>query len=81
MDLVSSYYQLELDEESKKLTAFSTPFGDYEYNRLPMGASPSADCIGEALDGAFTPMNCYPRFLRVVDDILRQGETWEKLET
>jgi hypothetical protein len=37
MDLNCGFHQLELDEESKKLTAFSTPYGHFEYTRMPFG--------------------------------------------
>lgn len=37
IDLTSGYYQVELDEESKEKTAFETPDGHYEFNRLGMG--------------------------------------------
>ena len=36
-DLFSGFYQIELDEHSKFKTAFVTPSGQYEFNRLPMG--------------------------------------------
>ena len=34
-DLTSGYYNVPLPEEHKKYTAFSSPFGLREYNRLP----------------------------------------------
>lgn len=37
LDLRSGYWQVKLDEESKELTAFSTPDGHYEFLRLPFG--------------------------------------------
>lgn len=37
IDLTSGYYQVELDEESKEKTAFVTPDGHYQFNRLGMG--------------------------------------------
>lgn len=36
-DLTRGYWQAELDEDSKPLTAFTTEFGVYEWNRVPMG--------------------------------------------
>ena len=45
LDLNHAFHQLELDEESKKLFVFTTPFGLFRYTRLVMGISPmSAEC-------------------------------------
>lgn len=37
MDLTWGYYNVEVHEEDKKFTTFTSPFGLYEYNRLPYG--------------------------------------------
>ena len=37
IDLKQGYWQLELDEDSKSKTAFSTHQGHYEFNRIPFG--------------------------------------------
>ena len=37
LDLKSGYYQIPLDEESKKYTAFNTSDGAYEFNVTPFG--------------------------------------------
>ena len=39
-DLKDGFYQIELDEESRKLCQFSTPLGTvYNFNRLTFGVS------------------------------------------
>ena len=40
-DLSRGFYQVQLDEESKPLTAFCTPFGLYQWKRLPYGLKTS----------------------------------------
>ena len=37
LDLASGYYQLALDNNSRLLTAFPTPYGLYEWTVMPMG--------------------------------------------
>ena len=39
MDLTSGYYQLGVREKDKPKTAFTTPFGLFEFNRCPQGIS------------------------------------------
>ena len=34
-DALKGYHQIELDDESRALTTFLTPFGRYRYKRLP----------------------------------------------
>ena len=37
LDLRSGYYHIALDNESKAKTIFVTPFGQYEFNAVPLG--------------------------------------------
>lgn len=41
IDIKDAFWLLELEEESKYLTAFDTPWGTFEYNVLPQGWSDS----------------------------------------
>ena len=58
LDLRAGFHQIELNELSKPKTAFSTPFGKFQYRRMPMGliTSPSTfemlvDCVLRGLPG------------------------------
>lgn len=37
LDLASGFHQILVHDEDREKTAFSTPFGHYEYNRMPFG--------------------------------------------
>ena len=50
VDSTSSFYNHKLDEDSSKLTTFGTPFGQYRYLRMPMGALLSSDVYQYKVD-------------------------------
>ncbi len=37
LDLTAGYYQIEMDNESRKITAFSTSSAHYHFKRMPFG--------------------------------------------
>lgn len=39
LDLASGYYQIPVNENSRKYTSFVTPDGQFEFNRMPFGLS------------------------------------------
>lgn len=45
VDVRSGFWHYVLDEESAKLTTFSTPYGNYRYKRLPMGVTPASSAF------------------------------------
>ncbi len=75
IDLLSGFWQFELDEKSKELLTFATPFGRYQYNRLPFGLSCAPEMfhkrVVETLSGI-------PGVLVYIDDILIWGANQEE---
>jgi hypothetical protein len=43
LDLNMGYYTMRLHPDSQKICTIVTPFGKYQYLRVPMGISCSAD--------------------------------------
>ena len=64
LDANSGFWQLPLDDESRLLTTFITPYGRYCFNRLPFGISSAPEIfqrtmsiILEGLDGVICHMD------------------------
>ena len=57
LDLKSGYWQVEMDEESKPLTAFTVgPLGFYECERMPFGVSHISETNGDLFRGPQSPL-------------------------
>uniref|UniRef100_A0A3B1IUQ7 Gypsy retrotransposon integrase-like protein 1 n=1 Tax=Astyanax mexicanus TaxID=7994 RepID=A0A3B1IUQ7_ASTMX len=69
MDLTSGFYNLPLHEEDKKYTAFTTPLGLHEYNRLPQGLSNSPASFMRMMMSIFGDLN-FSSLLCYLDDLL-----------
>ncbi|XP_076877136.1 eukaryotic translation initiation factor 4E-1A isoform X1 [Brachyhypopomus gauderio] len=69
MDLTSGFYNLPLHEEDKKYTAFTTPLGLHEYNRLPQGLSNSPASFMRMMMSVFGDLN-FSSLLCYLDDLL-----------
>lgn len=50
MDLASGFYQIPLEPSSRPLTAFSTPFGHWEFLRTPMGLRTSSSVFQKMMN-------------------------------
>ena len=57
LDLNSAYYQTPLTPQSCRITAFCTPFGLYEFNKLPMGISIGCQGLSLVVDNLFADLN------------------------
>lgn len=72
LDLTSGFHQIELDEESKQYTAFSSTTGHYEFNRLPFGLNISPNSFQRMMTIALSGLPPECAFL-YIDDILVVG--------
>ena len=70
VDLTQTYLQMELDEESKKLTTLNTHQGLYRFNRLPFGISSAPALFQRAMD---TILQGLPHVQCYIDDIIVTG--------
>ncbi|KAL7634312.1 UNVERIFIED_CONTAM: hypothetical protein RMT77_014689 [Armadillidium vulgare] len=76
IDLIKGYYQINMDPDSVEKTAFSTPFGQYEYLKMPFGVKngPATFQRGMMLALAGLPWN---KVMVYLDDIIILGKTFE----
>ncbi len=76
MDLTSGYYNVEVHEDDRKYTAFTSPFGLYEYNRLPQGLCNSPATFMRMMLTIFGDQN-FNSLLCYLDDVLVFAPTEE----
>lgn len=69
MDLTSGFYNIAMAEDDKKLTAFTTPMGLYEFNRLPQGLCNSPANFMRLMMNIFGDQN-FLTLLCYLDDLL-----------
>jgi len=67
------YYTFELDEESKTLCGVTTPFGNYQYNRLPMGVCQAPDISQEIMEDTLQDIKEADAYL---DDVGIFNDDW-----
>jgi hypothetical protein len=74
LDAKSGFWQIPLAPESCKYTTFNTPFGRYQFQRLPFGLNSSSEVYQRTMEQLFSGYPCKI----IVDDILVWGVTREE---
>jgi hypothetical protein len=69
LDLNSAYYQIPLSAKSRRYTAFTVPFGLYEFNKLPMRISVGFQVLSRVIDRLFGDLKLKCVF-NYADDLL-----------
>ena len=77
MDLASGFNQVAMNEEDRHKTAFTKPFGIFEYNRMPMRMTNSPATFQRLMQ---TCLNDYIFQIRLVylDDIIVYSNTFDE---
>lgn len=77
LDLASGYYQVPISEASKALTAFVTPDGQYEFNRMPFGLA-NAPAVFQRMMHKVLGSARYTEATAYIDDVLIYGRDKEE---
>jgi len=72
LDLASGYHQIPMQEEHKRKTAFSTPYGHFEFNRMPFGLKNAPATFQRLMNSVLTGIQGL-RCLVYLDDIVIYG--------
>src|SRR5688572_1945590 len=77
MDAISGFWQVEMEEEDKEKTAFTTQYGLYEYNIIPFGLKNAPATFQKLMNKLL--IEHIDEFVSVyIDDILIYSKTFEE---
>jgi transposase InsO family protein len=77
LDLNSAYYQIPLSAKSRRVTAFCTPFGLFEFNKLPMGISVGCQVLSRVIDSLFGDLH-HKFVYNFMDDLVVYSSSFEE---
>ena len=77
LDYSQGFFQIALDEGSRRVTCFNTPWGRYSYRRLPMGIKSSPEIYHRAMIDMFGDLDGVEI---VIDDILIHAKTEDEFD-
>lgn len=74
LDLMSGFHQVELDENSRDITSFSTSQGSFRYKRLPYGVKIAPSSFSRMMQIAFANLSPNKSFV-YMDDLIVIGRS------
>ena len=74
LDLTKGYWQIPLTPESRERTAFSTPFGLYQFRTMPFGLHGAPATFQRMMDRILRPHQQYAA--AYIDDVVIHSEDW-----
>nr|ABL86690.1 putative pol protein [Philodina roseola] len=75
LDLKSGFYQIPIRHADKAKTAFTTPFGHFQFNVLPMGLKNSPPTFQKVMTNTLAP--CRQFSIVYLDDIVVFSKTYD----
>lgn len=79
LDLKSGYYQIEVEEADKAKTAFVTPLGFWEFNRMPQGVTNAPSTFQRLMEKCMGDLHLKD-VLVFLDDLIIFSETLDEHE-
>lgn len=77
LDLTSGYWQVEVAEQDKHKTAFSTPMGLFEANRTPFGLQNAPSILQRLMTCCFGDLN-FSHLLIYLDNLIIFSKTFDE---
>ena len=75
IDLLKGYYQIELTDKAKVISAFITPFGLFQYKVMPFGMTNAPSTFQRLINEIIRDLEGVFAYL---DDIVVISDTWEE---
>lgn len=80
LDLASGYNQVLVREEDRSKTAFCTPFGLFEWNRMPFGLCNAPSTFQRLMQRIFGDQQCQSLLFYLDDIVVFSGSVKQHLE-
>ena len=76
LDLTRGYWQVPVEEKSRPLTAFATPFGLYQFRMIPFGLSGAPATFQRLMDRVLRGLESYSA--AYLDDVVIHSTSWKE---